>query len=286
MAGRNRGLPVPIARITLVGAKGVGKTRLVDSYVNAPPPNTPWAIPSTESRELYHKLVTLPADETSVLTEFQKSKRVLVELEDTPPSTLLTLNHILNDAQGANEDALRHPMAKILSLSRPPSLMLPQGVTDLTPFGIFSYPREFTEAGVMNAKPITRGRMGFALCFSLLDMNSLTEAERILQLSKLVREYEHELLTPLMFLIGTHDDEVGKTESRTEQQEIQRTAEAIAQRERIPLFMVSTKSGRNVDRVLNELVAQIVQTPSLSAYDIVEMGDEDQDENEESELSE
>ena len=41
----------PIVRITMVGAAYVGKTRLIDCYVNSPPIQDDWDTPSTHHPE-------------------------------------------------------------------------------------------------------------------------------------------------------------------------------------------------------------------------------------------
>eukprot|EP01054_Gregarina_sp_Poly1_P005796 Gregarina_sp_Poly_1__5795@NODE_304_length_9736_cov_136_409039_g263_i0_p9_GENE_NODE_304_length_9736_cov_136_409039_g263_i0NODE_304_length_9736_cov_136_409039_g263_i0_p9_ORF_typecomplete_len143_score23_94Ras/PF00071_22/2_7e09_NODE_304_length_9736_cov_136_409039_g263_i026013029 len=122
--------------------------------------------------------------------------------------------------------------------------------------------------GNVDVKPLSQGRMGFALCFSLLDSSSLTEVMEIYSLLNLIKEKRQAVLTPLIFLIGTKDDLVGRPESASIAKQIRVMAEDFAGRNSLPFFKISSKNGRHVDRSLDEMVSQIVQTPSLSAFDI------------------
>eukprot|EP01053_Blabericola_migrator_P008775 Blabericola_migrator_1__8774@NODE_4622_length_1055_cov_69_994939_g2813_i1_p1_GENE_NODE_4622_length_1055_cov_69_994939_g2813_i1NODE_4622_length_1055_cov_69_994939_g2813_i1_p1_ORF_typecomplete_len125_score8_64_NODE_4622_length_1055_cov_69_994939_g2813_i1453827 len=94
----------------------------------------------------------------------------------------------VNEAERLDMDRLKHPMTRILDLSRSGPLELPPGVSNLNPFSVFTYPRGITASGAVELKPLTQGRMGFALCFSLVDLRTLEEAMEIHYLLTLLKE--------------------------------------------------------------------------------------------------
>nr|CEL71152.1 TPA: Ras family domain containing protein, putative [Neospora caninum Liverpool] len=251
------GTDFPLLRITLFGGGSSGKTSLINSFVNN------YCIPNstfpTEWPTLFYKVCRIPEEEGGGGGD-SSFRSVCLELEDT------------YDVGRTDEgrDIRKHMTMKrrIMTVGK--------GMTDFTPFNLWKVPKTPSSARE-RFSPITNGRMGMIIVFDVNRKATLHKAMEIYDLIESVREYKRENIRPIIFLVGTKID-VDPTSETV--QRVLGEAEVYAQTKFIRFWKVSATSGKNVNKMFQEMVYRILGCVML--WDIEYEEDSESEEEESS----
>ncbi|EZG73996.1 Ras family protein [Gregarina niphandrodes] len=231
-------LQVPVVRVTLLGRRGSGKTKLIDCFLNHTLKEECWELSPTAQCDLYYKL--------HVITTEHAPKSILVEIEDTPGSDLL------KDAaawRGLNDDQKLHdPVCRYISSTSAPAIT--RNADDVGLFNMFPLPWRKD----LTLVPITPHRMGYMLVFDLTEEKTFLEAVQLHQLLKTYKTRVDNSMALIVYLAGTKCDRVA--EGR-----INELAEAYATKERIPYKRVSGVSGYEVASLFSVLATDLAGSP-------------------------
>ncbi|KAK1443680.1 hypothetical protein BgAZ_205560 [Babesia gibsoni] len=225
---------IPLFRLTLLGAHGVGKTCLVNAIMNnvLPP-----VYRETKMQELYYFLLRLSFDAPLVNEQYDDINAFCFEIEDT-----------------CADDPIRG-LTDMTKTTWPYEL----GMNDYTPFGIFNEPfvPQFKKGAL---KPASQNRMAFLVVFDSNNYDSYRHATSIVEciINSNLRVAS---LQPVVCLVGNKSDLSG------DESPIWDEAETFCQSYVVPLFRVSTRINRTVSHMMRELA--MLMYGSLSLWEIV-----------------
>ncbi|GBE60672.1 Ras family protein [Babesia ovata] len=225
---------IPLFRLTLIGAHGVGKTCLVNSIMNNVPPP---AYKATRIPELYYFLLRLSYDEPIVKDTYDDINAFCFEIEDT-----------------CADDDVR----QLIDMSRA-KWPFESGMNDYTPFGIFKEPLVPMRKGD-EFRPVSQNRMAFLVVFDVSNYESYKYAVSI------VEYIMHNLgsigtTQPLVCLVAN------KSDLMRDDAPIWEEAETFSQARTVPIYRVSTILNKNIAKMMRELAMLLYG--SLALWEIV-----------------
>ncbi|GFE54861.1 Ras family protein [Babesia ovis] len=225
---------IPLFRVTLIGAHGVGKTCLVNAIMNNVLPRLykPTLLP-----ELYYFLLRLSYDAPIVNGEFDDINAFCFEIEDTCADDDIRSLIDMTKAKWAFES----------------------GMDDYTPFGIFEEPLLPMKKGD-KFTPVSQNRMAFLVVFDASDYESYRYA--IARIEYILHNYSYIGSTqPVVCLVGN------KTDLIRDDMPLWQEAESFSQRNTVPLYRVSAQLNRNISKMMRELA--MIMYGSLALWEIV-----------------
>lgn len=225
---------IPLFRLTLLGAHGVGKTCLANAIMNNAMPSV---YQETIMPELYYYLLRLSFDSPLINQNFDDINAFCFEIEDT----------CADDSIG-----------KLIDMSKT-TWPYEIGMNDYTPFGIFNEPLVPLNKGD-EFRPISQNRMAFLVVFDVNDYNSYKYAisivEFILQTHGRIGASQ-----AVVCLVGN------KTDMVDDDAPIWSEAETFSQSRTVPLYRTSTRVNKTVSHMIKEL--SMLLYGSLSLWEIV-----------------
>lgn len=248
----------PFVRITVLGAAGSGKTCLIHSFVNnnCPLQHIPTVFPA-----LYYRVVRLPpeADPRGPVTS------VCVEIEDTVTPEVVEVDEVQATDTGSPESAatnsehISHLQRKATKLKNVEfffdmtrrNIVVPEGVTDFTPFSIWKAPKVPISMDRPVYVPLTQGRMAFIIVFDSTDSESFERACQIHTALVSDMDAKKVRIRPYICFVANKIEKDPESEEHKGTIEL---AERYTQQRFVRLMKVSSISAKNVKRVFWDLL--------------------------------
>ncbi|KAK1939720.1 Ras-related protein Rab-27A, related [Babesia divergens] len=225
---------IPLFRLTLLGAHGVGKTCLANAIMNNVLPPT---YQVTTLPELYYYLLRLSFDAPLINDNYDDINALCFEIEDT---------------------CADDPLPRLVDMSKC-TWPFEVGMNDYTPFGIFNEPLVPLQKDD-EFKPISQNRMAFLAIFDVCNYASFKYAtsmvDFILQAHGRVGSIQ-----PIVCLVGN------KSDMLHDDAPIWDDAEAFSQSRTVPLYRTCTRRRKSVANMIREVA--LLLYGSLPLWEIV-----------------
>jgi len=168
-------------------------------------------------------------------------------------------------------------VAVFLDMRHKKKIVTPEGVDDLTPFGVWK-PPHIPMTPQEHYRPLTRGRMGYMLVFDANDSTSWDEAQRIhIAFKTLLEQNTKTQIRPIIYFIANKIDKTSRTDEITA---TTTKAEQYCQQQSVRLMKVSALKAKNVKRAFYDLMRIVVGNEVLWEIEWEQEEDDDDDDEE------
>eukprot|EP00916_Digyalum_oweni_P021766 GHVL01036087.1.p1 GENE.GHVL01036087.1~~GHVL01036087.1.p1 ORF type:complete len:260 (+),score=45.75 GHVL01036087.1:41-820(+) len=239
-------LNLPVLRITLLGMGKSGKTSIIQSYVN----NCTGLYEETNYPVLYYKMVHMKGDE-----EGGGTTSILIEFEDTYSA----------------ERGDGHRNVECFMKLRDENFVFRKGTKiEQAVWGQFDPPvQPSIFEDMQEYKPLSKGRMGFLLCFDVTSLDSWNEALNLYGLLSDLLLRDKEKIKPIIYIVACQID---KDPGSIEMHRVLTQAQIFCSEEGLILWEISAKEYVGIKKMMKSMIQDIRGNQVLWLFD----GDNDE----------